>query len=240
VEAFMKSLPRYMQVMNYYIAMIKSGQLKEGDKMPTEEEICSMFDISRITVRRALDDLMQNGYIYKQQGKGSFVMVRKKGFQLDHLTSFTEEMKMIGKTPTSQILTFDIVTPGEKAADVLGIHQSQKIYLLERLRCADGIPLAIERVHLPFYRFPTLRQANLKESLYDILQFQFGVESYKGVQEIRAGLASEEEAKLLAITPGSAVLHISRATSEQDGTVYEYVESIYRGDLYQFNVTLYK
>ncbi|MBP1753978.1 MAG: phosphonate metabolism transcriptional regulator PhnF [Firmicutes bacterium] len=236
----MKALPRYMQVMNYYIPLIKAGKLKEGAKMPTEEEICELFSISRITVRRALDGLQQNGYIYKQQGKGSFVMSKKTGFQLNHLKGFTEEMKMLGKDPSSEIIFFEIITPSDLAAQVLGIDQSQKIYLLERLRMADGIPIAIERVHLPFYRFPTLQSSNLKESLYDILQYQFGCESYKGIQEISAGLASEEEAKLLKIAIGSAVLHINRTTFEQDGVAYEYVESTYRGDQYQFTATLYK
>jgi GntR family transcriptional regulator len=236
----MKSLPRYMQVINYYIPLIKSGKLTEGEKMPTEEEICELFNISRITVRRALDGLQQGGYIYKQQGKGSFVMTKKTGFQLNHLKGFTEEMRILGKDPSSEIIAFDIVAPTEKAAEVLNIDKNQKIYLLERLRLADGVPIAIERVHLPFYRFPTLRNADLKDSLYEILQYQFGCESYKGIQEIHAGLASEEEARLLQIMPGCAVLHINRTTYEQDGVAYEYVESTYRGDQYQFTVTLYK
>ncbi len=236
----MKSLPRYMQVMNYYIPLIKSGKLKEGDKMPTEEEICELFGISRITVRRALEGLQQGGYIYKQQGKGSFVMTKKTGFQLNHLKGFTEEMKALGKEPSSEVLTFEIVSPGEKAAGILGIDINQKIYLLERLRLADGVPIAIERVHLPFYRFPTLRTENVSESLYEILKYHFGCESYKGIQEIHAGMATEEEARLLQINPGSAVLHINRTTYEQEGTAYEYVESTYRGDQYQFTVTLYK
>jgi GntR family transcriptional regulator len=236
----MKSLPRYMQVMNYYIPLIKSGQLKEGDKMPTEEEICELFSISRITVRRALEGLQQGGYIYKQQGKGSFVTTKKTGFQLNHLKGFTEEMRALGKEPSSEVLSFEIQAPCEKVAEILGIDTSQRIYCLERLRLADGVPIAIERVHLPFYRFPTLRSANMKESLYEVLQYQFGCESYKGIQEIHAGLASEEEAKLLGIAPGCAVLHINRTTFEQEGVPYEYVESTYRGDQYQFTVTLYK
>jgi GntR family transcriptional regulator len=236
----MKSLPRYMQVMNYYIPLIKTGKLKEGDKMPTEEEICELFSISRITVRRALEGLQQGGYIYKQQGKGSFVMTKKTGFQLNHLKGFTEEMKALGKEPSSEILTFEIIPPSEKVAETLGIDTNQKIYRLERLRLADGVPIAIERVHLPFYRFPTLRTVNLEESLYEILQYQFGCESYKGIEEIHAGLASEEEARMLQIVPGSAVLHINRTTYEREGMAYEYVESTYRGDQYQFTVTLYK
>jgi GntR family transcriptional regulator len=229
-----------MQVMNYYISLIKAGKLIEGDKMPTEEEICSLFNISRITVRRALDGLMQNGFIYKQQGKGSFIMLKKTGFQLNHLKGFTEEMKLLGKKPSSEIISMEIVTPSVKSAQILNIDVNQKIYLLERLRSADEMPIAIEKVHLPFYRFPTLQIMDLTGSLYEILQMNYGCESHKGVQEIKAGLASEEEARLLNITVGSAVLHINRTTYEQDNSAYEYVESTYRGDQYQFNVTLYK
>lgn len=236
----MKAMPRYLQVMNYYIPLIKSGKLKDGDKMPTEEEICSLFNISRITVRRALEGLRQNGYIYKLQGKGSFVTTKKTGFQLNHLKGFTEEMKLLGKEPASIIISAEIITPSDKVAQVLNIESSQKIYLLVRLRCADGAPIAIEKVHLPFYRFPTLQSENLSGSLYEILQLKYGCESFKGDQEIRAGLASEEEAQLLDITPGAAVLHINRTTFEQDEVPYEYVESTYRGDQYQFQVTLFK
>lgn len=236
----MKAMPRYMQVMNYYIPLIKSGKLKDGDKMPTEEEICSLFSISRITVRRALEGLRLGGYIYKVQGKGSFVTTKKTGFQLNHLKGFTEEMKTLGKEPASKIISLDIITPDEKVAGILNLDTSQKIYRLVRLRCADGSPIAIEKVHLPFYRFPTLSSHNLSGSLYEILQLNYGCESSRGNQEIRAGLASLEEAELLEITPGAAVLHINRTTYETDEIPYEYVESTYRGDQYQFQVTLYK
>lgn len=236
----MNTLPRYMQVMNYYIPLIKSGKLKEGDKMPTEEEICQLFQISRITVRKALDGLMQGGYIYKQQGKGSYVTTQKTGFQLDHLKGFSEEMRMLGKEPSSRILSFDITQPSEKAAGELQLEANQKVYLLERLRSADGQPISIERVYLPFHRFPTLQSDELAGSLYEVLQFRYGCVSHHARQQILAGLANEDEASILGIKAGAAVLRTYRITCEQDGTAFEYVEATYRGDQYQFNVTLYK
>ncbi len=236
----MNTLPRYMQVMNYYIPLIKSGKLKEGDKMPTEEEICQLFNISRITVRKALDGLMQSGYIYKQQGKGSYVTTKKTGFQLDHLKGFSEEMRMLGKEPSSRIISFSTTSPTEKAAQVLQLEINQKIYLLERLRCADGQPISIERVYLPFHRFPTLQSSDLSGSLYEILQYQYGCVSHHANQQIMAEHATEEEAVVLGIKPGAAVLRTYRTTCEKDGTAFEYVEATYRGDQYQFNVTLYK
>lgn len=236
----MNTLPRYMQVMNYYIPLIKSGKLKEGDKMPTEEEICQLFNISRITVRKALDGLMQSGYIYKQQGKGSYVTTKKTGFQLDHLKGFSEEMRLLGKEPSSKIISFDITDPSDRAVQALRLETNQKIYLLERLRSADGQPISIERVYLPFHRFPTLQSAELAGSLYEVLQYQYGCVSHHAQQQILAGLATDEEAAILGIKSGAAVLRTYRTTCEQNGTAFEYVEATYRGDQYQFNVTLYK
>lgn len=236
----MKVIPRYMQVMNYYLALIESGKLSDGDKMPTEEEICNLFNVSRITVRRALDGLTQEGYIYKVHGKGSFITTKKTDIQLNHLQGFSEEMRALGLEPTTRLISKDIIAPSEAVAAHLGIDTSQKIYFITRLRCADGIPMAIERVHIPFFRFPGIENEDLTKSLYEILRQNYGCESSKAVQCIQAGIASKVDAELLEIKSGRAVLCISRTTYEQNGRAFEYVQSTYRGDKYQFNVTLNK
>ena len=92
----MKAAPRYSQIISYYQSLIESGKLAEGDKIPTEEAIGELFGVSRITVRQALDGLAQGGYIYKIQGKGSFVSAKKAGMQLNHLVGFSDEMRSIG------------------------------------------------------------------------------------------------------------------------------------------------
>ena len=89
----MKAAPRYSQIISYYQSLIESGKLTEGEKIPTEEAIGELFGVSRITVRQALDGLAQGGYIYKIQGKGSFVSAKKAGMQLNHLVGFSDEMR---------------------------------------------------------------------------------------------------------------------------------------------------
>lgn len=206
--------------------------------MPTEAEIGALFNVSRITVRQALDGLAQLGYIYKIQGKGSFVSSKKTDMQLNHLIGFSDEMRSLGLEPSTILVEQTLMEPTEATAKALQIETSQKIYLLTRIRCADGIPMALEKVHIPFARFVGLETCDLSGSLYSLLREKYGCECGKAVQSIQAGAASSHDAKLLQIKPGSPVLRISRTTYSHDGIPFEYVNSVYRGDKYVFNVTL--
>ena len=130
--------------------------------------------------------------------------------------------------------------PTEAVAKALNIDVTQKIYFLTRIRCADGVPMAVEKVHMPFYRFAGIETQDLSKSLYALLKEQYGCECSKAVQSIQAGAASSHDAKLLKIKTGMPVLCISRTPYGMDGAPFEYVDSIYRGDKYIFNVTLEK
>lgn len=236
----MKSLPRYSQIISYYQGLIDTGKLEEEQQMPTEEAIGSLFGVSRITVRQALDGLAQAGYIYKIQGKGSFVCSKKADMQLNHLVGFSDEMRNLGLTPSNLMVEQQLVLPSEPVARQLNIDAKQKVYYIVRVRCADGVPMAVERLHIPFFRFVGIENQDLSGSLYALLRDKYGCESSRATQSIQAGAATSQEAKLLEIKAGMPVLRISRTTYESDGTPFEYVESVYRGDKYVFNVTLKK
>lgn len=108
-----KAVPRYLQIINYYQGMIDAGKLSEGQQMPTEEAIGALFSVSRITVRQALDGLAQAGYIYKVQGKGSFVASKKAGMQLNHLIGFSDEMRSLGLEPSTILVEQSLMLPTE-------------------------------------------------------------------------------------------------------------------------------
>lgn len=235
----MKAAPRYSRIISYYQSLIDSGKMVEGDKMPTEEAIGELFGVSRITVRQALDELARRGYIYKIQGKGSFVTGKKAGVQLDHLIGFSEEMREIGMEPSSVMLSNELVTPSKAAMNALHLDKTQKVYVLTRIRCANGIPMAVERVSLPFARFAGLETSDLSSSLYTVLRERFGCESSKAEQSIQTCLVNATNAKLLQIKTGDPVLIITRTTYDFSGVPFEYTESVYRGDKYIFNVTLH-
>lgn len=233
-------MTRYAQITEYYMDLIGKGILKEGQKMPTEEELCNLFNVSRITVRRGLDELARNGYIYRLQGKGSYVSTEKADMQLNHLIGFSQEMKMLGREPSTHVISIDIIKPSDAVAKPLRLTNEQMIYRLIRLRCADGLPMAVERVHLPFFLFPGLEHEKLDVSLYDVLSSKYGCKIQKGTQFIQAGFTTGSDAELLQVQPRSIALFISRTTYNNEDIPVEYVESVYRGDKYKFNVTLYR
>lgn len=234
----MQNTTRYMQILNYYTDIIDSGKMSEGEQMPTENNICDLFNVSRITVRKALDALCQNGYIYKIQGKGSFVSHKETGMQLNHLYGFSDEMRMMGREPSTRLISQRITSPSDKVMNGLMLNSGQKVYVVERLRCADTIPMALEVVHLPFHRFPGIENQDITKSLYKLLSEQYGCERSRAEQGIRADLADHHAAKELEMKTGMAVLHITRVTFDRNGLPFEYVESTYRGDKYVFNVSL--
>ncbi len=236
----MKALPRYHQIINYYQKLIEDGTLKEGTQMATEQEICKQFGVSRNTVRQALDELVQLGYIYKVQGKGTFISFSKTAMQMNHLLGFSEEMRAQGKEPATVLLENKIEMPSEAGAKALQIEQNQPVYLLIRLRCADGVPMAVEKVHIPCHRFVGLDAHNGNQSLYQLLKEDYGCECSRASQNIQAGIAASCEAKLLKVPTGTPILHITRTTYDSDGIPFEYVDSVYRGDKYVFSVTIEK
>lgn len=234
----MKDAPKYSQIITYYQELIEKGKLQEEEQMPTESEIGVLFNVSRITVRQALDGLQQLGYIYKVQGKGSFVSSKKTGMQLNQLKGFSEEMRNLGLEPSTILVKLEMIHPTENVAKALGIDVSQQIYAITRVRCADNTRMALEYVHIPFSRFPGLENYDLTTSLYTLLNEKYRCFTSKAVQSIQAGEASREDARLLQIKAGAPVLRITRTTYTREGVPFEYVESIYRGDKYVFNVTL--
>ena len=236
----MKAAPRYAQIISYYQSLIESGKLAEGDKIPTEEAVGELFGVSRITVRQALDGLAQGGYIYKIQGKGSFVSAKKAGMQLNHLVGFSDEMRSIGMTPSTVLIGQCLTAPSEAVAAALGLDPAQKVYLISRVRCADEIPMAVEKVCMPFGRFAGIETQDLSQSLYAMLRQRYGCEPAKASQSIQAGLANSSDAKLLQIKVGAPVLRITRTAFDSNNVPFEYTESVYRGDKYVFNVTLEK
>ena len=205
--------------------------------MPTEGTIGEIFGVSRITVRQALDGLAQSGYIYKIQGKGSFVAAKKAGMQLNHLIGFSDEMRSIGMEPSTSLISQSLEFPSEPVANALELDVSQKVYIIARLRCADA---AVETVYLPFARFAGIETYDMSKSLYTLLRQRYGCEPAKAIQSIQSGLAKAKEAKQLQIKAGAPVLRITRTAYDGAGVPFEYTESVYRGDKYVFNVTLEK
>ena len=215
--------------------------MRDGDKLPTEQEICEFFNVSRITARQALSELTQRGYIVKKQGKGSYVSAGKMNMQLNSLQGFSEEMRSKGLVPSSRLLSLDICNPDPVVAEMLKIDTSIKVYAISRLRFADETPMALENVYIPFYHCPDIEKYDLTDSLYKVLQENYHITFKKASQRIEAGFIDKKEtSRLLGVRLGTQALIIERITFLSGDTPFEYVKSIYRGDKYKFHVDLYR
>ena len=230
--------PRYIQIIQYFVDKIKRGDLNNGDKLPTEEEICKFFNVSRITARQALNELANGGYIVKKQGIGSYVKNKMK-MQLNSLQSFSEEMKSKGLEPKSKLLSLEACTPSIEVAEKLMIEMTIKVYSICRLRYANDIALSLENSYIPFYLCPGIERYDLTGSLYKVLYEDYGISPKKANQSIEAGFIDKKTAKLLDVKAGNQALIIERVTYSNENP-FEYVKSVYRGDKYKFYVDLYK
>jgi len=231
-------LPLYYQLMEELRRRIEQGEWKPGDLIPSERELTEAYGISRMTVRQALTELVNDGLLRRDQGRGTFVAKPKIRKQLSRLTSFTEEMGVRGKQAGAQVLRQEMVPARPNVADMLEIDIGQQVALIERLRLADGEPVGIECCHLSFDGCEMVLRQDLSGSLYRLLIERFGLVPTRAQEQMEAGACGSLEAQILGIRRGQPVLLIRRRTFDQDECPFEYVESVYRGDNYILSVEL--
>ncbi len=228
-------VPRYHQLKEILREKIRSGEWKPGDLIPSERELSETYGISRMTTRQAITDLVNEGVFYREQGKGTFVTRHKITQQLMRLTGFTEDISARGQQPSTKVLSAQMLSATEAIAEKLHIDIGQPVFCIQRLRLADGEPLAIELSHINFKGCEKLLEDDLEHnSLYKLLELKYGVPLMEAEQELEAGLAGAEEAQLLKVPVGSAVLYTRRVTFTDRYQPIEYAKSVYCGNKYIF------
>jgi len=230
-------IPLYFQIQQVLMEKIRSGELSEGDPLASEEELARIYQVSRMTARQALHSLKTSGYAHSQKGRGTFVTRPKLEKNIMHLRGFTEDMKSLGKVPSSKLLEQTAVPASSELAEKLRIETGDIILRLRRLRLADGIPMAIEVSHIPLSPFPGLEKNNFaRQSLYFILREKFGVRVAYADEVIEALPATREESDLLTIPRKSSILSISRIIITAEDRPIEVASSRYRGDRYRASI----
>jgi GntR family transcriptional regulator len=228
-------IPLYYQIKSRLLEAIEAGHLNPGDRVPSERELTTQFGVSRMTARQALIELENKGYLYRLQGKGTFVSTPKLDQPLVGLTSFTEDMRRRGLEPGARVLAAEEVPAGRKAARALGISETAPVYRLERLRLAGGDPMALETAHVPVGYAPgLLSDGSLERSLYSMLKERFGIHLIKAAQSLEAVAANEYEAEVLHVKEGTPLLLLERVSRDAQDRPVEFVRSLYRGDRYRF------
>lgn len=231
-------VPLYCQLKDILKAAIECGKLKPNDRLPPETELAQRFQVSRMTVRQALIELENEGFIRRRQGRGTFVAEPKFRQSLLRLTSFTEDMQARGLKPGGRVLSIKVILGDKDLMQRFRATPDERFVRLERIRLADGEPMALEISFLRRKFCPGIEEIDFTDqSLYAILHEQFGLELGWASQTIEAKLANEYEAKLLGVQVGSPMLLMQRITYLADSlTPIEYVRSSYRGDRYQLYV----
>lgn len=228
--------PKYRQLRDALVELI--GGLPGGAAMPTERELCERFGVSRGTVRQALDRLEAEQRIVRHQGKGTFVASAKID-QLLELTSHTEYMRAHGRTPASRVLSIEPALADAATSRALGLATGAPLLQVERVRLADGEPLAVELVSLDATRFGGIEGSlGGSSSLYEVLRGRFGVELASAEETIEAVPAGEREADLLGVPLGAPLLMLCRVSVDADDRPVEYVRSLYRADRFRFRTRL--
>lgn len=231
-------VPLYAQLIDIIVEKISSGEWKEFDKLPSERELCDMYDISRTTIRQAMIELENEGYIYKEHGKGSFVSPRTYTQSLVTFYSFTEEMKKLGKKPTAQMLSFEIIPAPNKVAKELGLGEAEDVYAFTRLRLADDEPIMYETSYLPYYQFPNLTEKELEmNSMYSIFRSKYNITITNANERFKAVGVGPVEAPYLMEKEGTPALRIERV-AYFNGRAIEYTKSIARGDKFVYATEL--
>ncbi len=225
--------PIYLRVARRIENAIQRGVIKPGEALPSERDIASMADISRVTVRKAVQDLVRSGLVVQRHGSGTFVTpkIERVEQSLSQLTSFTEDMARRGLNVTSLWLERGIYSPSPEETVALGLSPAERVSRINRLRLADDTPLAIERASISENDLPDPGLVDV--SLYAALQAN-DCRPVRAIQRISAQSLDEADAALLDVEPGSACLRIERISYLPSGRVVEFTRSIYRGDAYDF------
>ncbi|MGG1576248.1 GntR family transcriptional regulator [Fictibacillus sp. NRS-1165] len=230
-------IPLYIQLMDILVNKMED-EIGENGQLPSEREICQQYDLSRTTVRQAINELEKDGYIYKVHGKGTFVSPKKVNQELVKFYSFTEEMKKLGKVPVSKVLSFDVIEADRKISNKFLVAEGTKIYCFSRLRIADDIPMMLETSFVPYDLFPGITKKDLENTaLYDIFRNRFETEITMADELFMPVMTNEKEAKLLQMPPCLPCLRIERITHGIN-RVIEYTNTIARGDKFKYHVRL--
>jgi GntR family transcriptional regulator len=234
------SVPLYLQVKQWLIQQMETGVWKEGDLLKPERELAEEFGVHRLTVRQALSELVSEGRVVRIRGRGTFVASPKIRQTLQRLTSFSEDMRMLGMEPGSRVLKMEIREASHAECEKLSLKDEDLVIELRRLRLADGTPMAVETAVLPYVLCRQLTELPFGSltSLYTALRNTCGIELRRAEQTIEASLASSKLARSLQIKEGMPVLKMNRKTYSSSGIPVEWVTSFYRADRYTFRVDL--
>ncbi len=232
----------YSQLYSFIKFQIQAGVFMPGEQMLSENELCDVLNVSRTTIRLSLGQLVDEGLLIRYRGKGSFIAEKKIGRNINYLYNFTESIRDANAEPSSVVLSCQQIEANELISKKLQLPDAnKKVFMLERLRCADKTPLILESTFIPYFLCPDIEKFDFSViSLYDTLRNRYSLSFDHAVETIEAIIIKEEIADQLRcpkkLMPGYKIGRVSYLYS---GQVFEYTNSITRADKCEFQLDLY-
>lgn len=227
--------PLYSRVETVLAGEIADRTLKIGDQLPTEDSLIERFEVSRITVRRAIQNLVNRGLVEIRRGKGTFVAAPKITQELTELSGFVEDMHALGRKPTARVVSKETVTATATVAEHLALTKGERVVRIRRVRLADGVPLSFDETYLPVELGKRIITNNLKvEPIFSLLERKYDVPLIEAEYKLEAVAADAEVAAALRVKPGSPIFRIERTSYSTGNRPVDYEKLYYRGDLIRF------
>jgi GntR family transcriptional regulator len=230
------AVPKYYQLASILRQKIEDGEWQPRSPIPCERQLEVMYNISRTTIREAINNLVQQGYLYREHGRGTFVSPQKLQKGMMELTSFSEDLVKRGMEPGQIIRSLARIVPPPKVLQRLELAPGSTVCRIERIRLGDGTPIGLQTSYLalPPEQEITLEELETNGSLYRILSEKFHIFPTEADETLEVTLATPEEASLLGIATAAPLLLSERVLFSQERRPVEYVKILYRGDRYQY------
>ena len=225
----------YARVETVLAGEITDGGLRVGDQLPTEDSLIARFGVSRITVRRAIQNLVSRGLVEIRRGKGTFVALPKMTQDLKELSGFVEDMHALGHKATARVIGKEIVTANATVARQLALTKGERVVRIRRVRLANGVPVSFDETYLPLEIGKKIITNSLKvEPIFSLLEHKYDVPLIEAEYKLDAVPAENDTAKALNVKPGSPMFRIERTSYSTASRPVDYETLHYRGDLVQF------
>ncbi|WP_220740874.1 GntR family transcriptional regulator [Leuconostoc miyukkimchii] len=228
-------IPRYIQIHNQIKARIEAGEWESQKRLPAERELSEHFNVSRMTLRQAIQTLVDEGLLERKVGSGTYVAEKKVSERALGMTSFTELMADTGRVAKTKTIRYKITSPSASEIMHLQLAEGEEVLVMERLRMGDEEPILLERTTLPLKLIRAFTRHDLTESLYVTLE-KAGIKPGRAEQTISASLANERLSELLEIKRGDAILSVRQVSFDQKDQPFEYVRSYYVGERFEFTL----
>lgn len=233
-------IPKYYKIYEELLDRIRNGDFKESDRFPSDTELVADFKVSRGTIREALKLLIQQGFLYREQGKGTFVTYSKIHQSTSTLMGFSELMLQNNKTPSAKIIEKKIIDAPPNIKELMELSEDDKIVRIIRVRYGDKVPLIVERSFFVYKYFEPLLDKDLEsKSIFSLLYKHTNTKLGQAQQRIEAVNAGQSEVTLLNVDIGSPLLLIKRLIKTSNGDYFQYSEDVYRSDRINFTTVTY-